>query len=513
MSKSGAMNRAKMRNDNDPPDTGQKIPPGKVSAGIRPDEIGRILNLKRDLDYSDVLSKFAYRYLQIGWDLVAVNPKGAVELDLDFHQPQGIWSRRLADLGMEGVQVNLGVRTGAASNLLVLEVRPRDGVLPFVNGDEWRSGCVAEAGDGWEQHYYVLPQGWPAPSSCYLDPHRLKVFGAGGLVLAPPSLEPRVQENLRWLRPPWESPPCRPSPRLWQFLMEHIPNLAPPAVEPMEPMENEPLVPAWEDIYGTISVHPTVLQILLAPAGSPEEYYLQILQAALESGLTDPDVLLGLLWHAPLGDARSRPQGRQELKNLIAGAQKKDDSQAALEKVTTLLQELQGAFAALSEAGVTPPVAIPKPPPPPPPPPPPVTYNYPPPTPEPEVWPAQGPGGRYPHPGHTQTLPEIYNQAAAMRVLWRPRESINVERDRYEAMLYELGKLGAMTDIQQDFSRENKTLREKIEAQQQKEISRLRRLCSQNQNQLNQQQLHQQQNNQQNSNPSTINKKDKGWWR
>jgi len=70
-----------------------------------------------------------------------------------------------------------------------------------------------------------------------------------------------------------------------------------------------------------------------------------------------------------------------------------------------------------------------------------------------------------------------------------------VERDRYEAMLYELGKLGAWHEIQQDYSRENKVLKERIDSQQQKEISRLRRLCTQNQNQ-NQNQ-----------------KKDKGWWR
>jgi hypothetical protein len=68
-----------------------------------------------------------------------------------------------------------------------------------------------------------------------------------------------------------------------------------------------------------------------------------------------------------------------------------------------------------------------------------------------------------------------------------------VERDRYEAMLYELGKLGAWQEIQQDYSRENKLLKERLDSQQQKEISRLRRLFSQNQNQ--------------------NQKKDKGWWR
>ncbi len=484
------MTRLKMKKDTDAPETHRKIAPEKVSAGVRPDELGRILNLKRDLDYSDVLAKYACRYLQIGWDLVAVNPKGAVDLDLDFHQPQGIWTKRLADLGMEGVQVNLGVRTGSASNLLVLEVRPGEDDFPFGGSDDWRSGCVAEVGGGWEQHYYILPQGWPVPSSTFIDPHRLMVFGAGGLVLAPPSLEPRVQENLRWLRPPWESPPCRPSPRLWEFLQGTVPNAATP-----EELEDDPAPPAWEDIYGLIATRPVVLQALLAPAADAEEYYLQLLQIALEAGLTDPQVLLGLLWHAPLGDARNRPQGLRELKNLITGSTQKDPSQTALERVTTLLQELQGAFAALSGAGGQAPAVAPPPPPrqEPPPPPPPVPRNFSAPSPRSQGW--QEPEGKFTLPGQSPThnLPEVYDQQGAMRVLWRPRENISVERDRYEAMLYELGKLGAFHEIQEGFSRENKLLKERIDTQQQKEISRLRRLCTQNQNQ--------------------NQKKDKGWWR
>ncbi|MDD2903528.1 MAG: hypothetical protein PHU44_13970 [Syntrophales bacterium] len=478
------MNRPKAKKDTDSPETRRKIAPENVSAGIRPDELGQILNLKRNLDYSDVLSKYAGRYLQIGWDLVAVNPKGAVDLDLDFRQPQGLWTQRLSDLGMEGVLVNLGVRTGAPSNLLVLEVRTDEGELPFGGGDDWRSGCVAEVGGGWEQHYYVLPQGWAAPASCFLDTHRLMVFGTGGLVLAPPSLEPRVQENLRWLRPPWESPPCRPSPRLWQFLEEQIPNF----VAPSRP-EN-PTPPAWEEIYETISAYPVLLQTLMAPAADATEYYLQVLHTALQAGLTDPHILLGLLWHAPLGDARNRPRGLQELENLIAGTQK-DQTQVTLERVTNLLQELPSAFAALGAGGQTPAAAPPVPPSNPrQAPPAPVSFTYTPPQPPTETW--QGPPGKFTLPVQepTPSVPEVYEHPT-MRVLWRPRESISVERDRYEAMLYELGKLGAWYEIQKDCSRENKVLRDKIGTQQQKEISRLRRLCTQNQNQ----------------------KKDKGWWR
>ena len=88
--------------------------------------------------------------------------------------------------------------------------------------------------------------------------------------------------------------------------------------------------------------------------------------------------------------------------------------------------------------------------------------------------------------GQTQTLPEVFDQAAA-KLFWMPRDSMMVERDRYEAMLYELGKLGAWHEMQKHYFRENKLLKEKLDSQQQKEISRLRRLCNQ--------------------------KKDKGWWR
>ena len=400
------MNHPKMKTDTDPPEKSRKISPDKVSAAIRPDELGRILNLKRDLEYSDVLSKYASRYLQIGWDLVAVNPKGAVDLNLDFRQPQGIWSRRLTDLGMEGVQVNLGVRTGEASNLMVLEVRPGEGETPFKRWDDWRSGCVAEVGGGWEQHYYVLPQGWPAPSSCFLDTHHLMVFGTGGLVLAPPSMEPRVQENLRWLRPPWESPPCRPSSWLWEFLMEHIPNLAAPNIK------EEPPPPGWEEIYGTIAAYPMILQALLAPAADAAEYYLQLLHTALNAGLTDSQVLLGLLWHAPLGDARSRPRGRQELQTLIDATQK-EQFQAALDRVNNLIQELQAAFAALSGIGsqappATPPLrAAPLAP---------VSHNYTPPPSRTEVW--QGPPGKFGLPPQSQapSLPELYDHPSMRSV-------------------------------------------------------------------------------------------------
>jgi len=158
--------------------------------------------------------------------------------------------------------------------------------------------------------------------------------------------------------------------------------------------------------------------------------------------------------------------------------------------VTTLIQELQSVFAVLGAGGQAP-TASPIPPSNPrQAPPTPVSHSYTPPQPRIESW--QGPEVNFTLPSQDQNpfIPQVY-EPPKMRVLWRPRENITVERDRYEAMLYELGKLGAWYEIQKDCSRENKTLKEQIDSQQKKEISRLRRLCTQTQNQ----------------------KKDKGWWR
>jgi hypothetical protein len=56
-----------------------------------------------------------------------------------------------------------------------------------------------------------------------------------------------------------------------------------------------------------------------------DDYYRDILLAAKAAGLRDRQVLLGLLWHAPSGDASSNPERWQSLQKLLADL----DSQTA----------------------------------------------------------------------------------------------------------------------------------------------------------------------------------------
>ena len=268
----------------------------KIKAGVREEEVCQIYNLKKNLDYSDILIKYANKYLKLGWDLVAVNAQAETTLDLNFQAPEEIWSPKLTNMGLEGIQVNLGIRTGSPSRLLVLEVHREESLAPFNQRGEWGSGCVAEVGTDREQHYYVVPRGWLPPPSYFLESFQVMIFGEEGMVLAPPSLEPKAQATLRWLRPPWENPPTRPSSALCKFIKDSAPPLG-AVVSPPSPQ-----VPTWAEIYPSITGYPSVLQALLAPAPTPGEYYEALVSAARDAGLMDSQVLLGLLWHAPLGD-------------------------------------------------------------------------------------------------------------------------------------------------------------------------------------------------------------------
>jgi hypothetical protein len=60
------------------------------------------------------------------------------------------------------------------------------------------------------------------------------------------------------------------------------------------------------------------------------------------------------------------------------------------------------------------------------------------------------------------------------------REHLVVDRRRYEAMIYELGKLGAWQEFFKKQNRENKGLRDKIESQWNRELEFFRQLASKN---------------------------------
>jgi hypothetical protein len=274
---------------------------------IGQEEVGRILSLKQNLDQGQVLVDQISQYQRMGWSLAVLDAETGQELGLDFAGPFEAWSESLSDLSYEGVQVNLGLRTGSPSQLLVLEVNQGAGALALDKYGEWRSDWVAEVGGSREQHYYTLPPGHQPPVSFFLA-EQVMVFGEGGLVMAPPSLASQANEPWRWRNPPGKSAPGHPSPAVWKFLQD--------LTRPVTPSEAQ--VPSWEEVYRQISPHDRVLQALLAPAASMEDYYLELLLAAHNAGLKEQQFLLGLLWHAPQGDARRRPERWEYLQALVA---------------------------------------------------------------------------------------------------------------------------------------------------------------------------------------------------
>src|SRR3974377_1443042 len=154
-----------------------QVPARHIKARIREEEVCQIYNLNENRDYSDVLIKYASKYIKLGWDLVAVNTQEETALDLDFRQPEEVWSPKLTTMGLGGLQINLGVRTGKPSRLLVLEVPRDESLAPFNQRGDWGSGWVAEVDNDREQHYYMVPRGWQPPPSYFLESFQIMVFG------------------------------------------------------------------------------------------------------------------------------------------------------------------------------------------------------------------------------------------------------------------------------------------------------------------------------------------------
>jgi hypothetical protein len=299
----------------------------EFSVRIGEEEIGRILNLKENLNLKELLMTYAPRYQQLGWVLVGMKSPEGTPLELDLSRPMETWSQELAELDVQDLQINLGIRTGRASNLLVLEVNKGEGALSLDQWGDWRADCVAEMGGCREQHYYSLAADSQMPPSHFLAPQVL-IYGEGGLVLVPPSLEPQARESWHWLQPPWESPPQQPKPAVWQFLSEYIPGAM-----------VTPEVLTWSEIYQAIAPHGCMLKALLVPPSSQEGYYQEILSTALALGFNDPAWLTALLWHAPHGHGRQNPDMRDYFQELVGKARSQRQESAPASKPPAMLPQ------------------------------------------------------------------------------------------------------------------------------------------------------------------------------
>jgi hypothetical protein len=182
---------------------------------------------------------------------------------------------------------------------------------------DWRSPCIARAGDTWENHFLVLPQTW-----CFSPGHDndaddapLSVVGPGRVVAVPPSGDPSSQEAWGWLQHPWEQPPGHPTPGLLLLLEEG-------GYISRKSFLSERDLPTWEDIFPSICHSSKLLQALLASVATSEFYYRTILDEALQAGFRDPRMLQGLLWNAPHGEMRQDPEGLHKLSRWAAEIQK-----------------------------------------------------------------------------------------------------------------------------------------------------------------------------------------------
>jgi hypothetical protein len=290
--------------------------PNKPVVKIAKGEMEHILKLKASFNYGGILLDHAIKYLNLGWALVAIDAETGNDLGMDF-EDLNTYLKRLEDPSLDTARINLAVHTGSPSRLLVLEVANEEQKSCLDEWGAWRSQCVAELAAGLEKHFYLLsPEFQPLPTNVHF-------YAEGATTLLPPSLDPFTQERWRWQSPPWDSPPS-PLPL---SILNYLHSLQGPAVAGPD-LEDQPRV-SWRELYCVISPFEAVLQAFAHGEASMDDYYEKLFRAALEAGLTDADLLLSLLWHAPLGDARQRPERWSYLQKMVSQVRLLESSQSS----------------------------------------------------------------------------------------------------------------------------------------------------------------------------------------
>jgi hypothetical protein len=282
------------------------------SVKIGPAEIDSLLGLKSNLDQREAISNYALKYQLLGWEPAALDARDGADLKVDFATGPEVWIPRLWESDLMDAQINLGVSTGKQTGIITLEVNEERGASLLDQYGDWRSECIAVLENGRERHFYAWE---PSPLlealSAWTTPG-FSWYGEGQVVLAPPSFDPETGETWVWLSPPWQRAPQLPKRSLWRFLQEHLAG---------KPAALSAVTLTWQEIYCLVSPHESLLQALYASPQSMEGYYQGIIQAAGEAGLTTPEVLRALLWHAPWGDAPQHPETWHSLEKLVLEAQ------------------------------------------------------------------------------------------------------------------------------------------------------------------------------------------------
>ena len=279
---------------------------------IHREEMESLLNLKSKLDHEEAVSSYAAKYQQLGWEIQALNPQDGSCLPVDAGADHETWVNRLLKPGLPGPEINLGVRTGKGSRLMVLEVGKGSGEAILDQYGPWRAECIAVLGDGRERHFYAWQPSPLVDSASLGEGTEFRWYGEGQVILVPPSIEADGVESWQWLRPPWETPPQYPGQSVVDFLQQHLSR---------ETKLRPEVSLSWQEVYCLVSPFEPMRQALAASYPSIESYYQGILAAAAAVGLTAPEVLLSVLWHAPRGNAPQYPEGLGYLEKLVAAAQ------------------------------------------------------------------------------------------------------------------------------------------------------------------------------------------------
>jgi hypothetical protein len=312
---------------------------------IHREEMESLLNLKSKLDHEEAVSNYAAKYQKLGWELKVLNPREGTDLEVDAGSDPGTWVNRWREPGLPGPEINLGVRTGKGSRLMVLEVAKGAGEAILDQYWPWRAECIAVLGGGLERHFYAWQSSPLFDSASLGGATEFRWYGEGQMILVPPSMETERLESWEWLRPPWETPPQYPGQSVANFLQHYLTRAPQPRPE---------VSLSWQEVYCLAAPFEPLLQALAASYPSAQTYYQGILTAAAAVGLTSPEVLLSVLWHAPGGNAHQHPEGVVHLEKLVAAAQIQPNPAACPENVPwQLVPDKSRSQTRASSAGIT----------------------------------------------------------------------------------------------------------------------------------------------------------------
>ena len=208
------------------------------------------------------MSSHAAKYQKLGWVLQALNPQDGTVLDVDAGADPETWVNRLWEPGLPGPEINLGVRTGKRSRLMVLEVAKGPGEAILDQYGPWRAECIAVLGGGRERHFYAWQPSPLFDSASLGGATEFRWYGEGQVILVPPSIETERLESWQWLCPPWETPPQYPGQSVANFLQQYLTR---------EPQPRPEVSLSWQEVYCLVSPFEPLLQALAASYPSMRE--------------------------------------------------------------------------------------------------------------------------------------------------------------------------------------------------------------------------------------------------